>query len=234
MSDGAVRPVATGAAICPSGYVVELHGRDRLHGDVCRALDGDYWTCPIRCTVTHPVAAPYCIAQKNRDETPGLCRVSSSANSQNSQANTNIAPHPSATPECENGCRPKMHTFWEQVADLDGQTASLDADMLALWTSSWEAAGFDTRVLKLADAMRHPDYDAMRTNLSVLGSAGILGSNIEYDSYCFLRYLAMGAVGGGWMSDYDALPLVIPPSLMHNPNDGIFTRRSDCASNSAG
>ena len=34
-----------------------------------------------------------------------------------------------------------------------------------------------------------------------------LGQNEEYEKMCYFRYLAMAEVGGGWMSDYDTLPM---------------------------
>eukprot|EP00439_Symbiodinium_sp_Y106_P008286 s603_g1.t1 len=49
-----------------------------------------------------------------------------------------------------------------------------------------------------------------------------LGQGYEYDFQCYIRYLAMAAVGGGWMSDYDVIPTYLPPDV-DLPNRGTFT-----------
>ena len=75
-----------------------------------------------------------------------------------------------------------------------------------------------TIVLSLEDAKKHPEYAALRARIEKLP----LGGNREYDMACYLRWLAMVGAGGGWMSDYDAVPLRFspPPAL---PNGGAFT-----------
>lgn len=73
-------------------------------------------------------------------------------------------------------------------------------------------------VLTIEDAERHAEYAMLRARIEKLP----LGGNREYDLACYLRWLAMAAAGGGWMSDYDAAPLRFspPPEL---PNGGAFT-----------
>jgi len=39
---------------------------------------------------------------------------------------------------------------------------------------------------------------------------------------CFVRHVALAAVGGGWMADYDVVPVHMPP-CMSLPNNGRFT-----------
>ena len=113
-------------------------------------------------------------------------------------------------PYCE---APVMHTFWEPKEST--RTSDADKNMLDTWETSWNAAGFETNIISLDDAKLHPRYDEMAKTLEWLGARGALGPDINYDTLCFLRYFAMAAVGGGWMSDYDTLPLStteFPPS----------------------
>eukprot|EP00979_Chaetoceros_neogracilis_P009594 scaffold2191_cov232-Chaetoceros_neogracile.AAC.1 len=45
-----------------------------------------------------------------------------------------------------------------------------------------------------------------------------------YNQFCFFRYLAMAATGGGWHTDYDTMPSNFPLSeAVPLPNDGQFT-----------
>jgi len=80
-------------------------------------------------------------------------------------------------------------------------------------------AGWKPIVLTLKDAKRHPlflnftkAFDEAKYPLS------------KYDQMCFYRWLAMAKVGGGWMSDYDTMPLYSNPAeSLTLPNDGKFT-----------
>jgi len=117
------------------------------------------------------------------------------------------------------GPKPIMHTFYQRIDPEHHHTGttfnqgtgmSSDEAHLALvqaWQESWEAAGFETRILNIDDVMKHDRYDEIRAFLDNEAFG-------EYDELCFLRWYAMSAVGGGWMSDYDVVPL---KSLV--PND---------------
>ena len=115
------------------------------------------------------------------------------------------------------GAKQTVHTFWQQVKGME--TSNTDQEMLELWNASWSLAGFHTRILTLADARRHPLYNQVQADLNQMASTGLLGTNVEYDRLCYLRYLAMAASGGGWMTDYDVLPLVMP-KCSGLPNQG--------------
>lgn len=76
----------------------------------------------------------------------------------------------------------------------------VDPPMIALWKDEWENAGFEARVLTLADAQRHPYFETMKRAVEEIFLTD------ENNQYCFYRHLAMAVVGGGWMSDNDTFP----------------------------
>ncbi len=110
------------------------------------------------------------------------------------------------------GPKPIMHTFYQHIdkehhhkgyTKNTGTGMSSDEAHIAMvkaWEESWSDAGFETRVLSIEDVMRHENYDQIREFLDNEAFG-------EYDELCFLRWYAMATVGGGWMSDYDVVPL---------------------------
>lgn len=111
--------------------------------------------------------------------------------------------------------RPTIHTFWAPVKTLSngdkgtGMTDDADNQMFELWRLSWEAIGWQVRVLTLDDARKHPRYNEFYSKLQDVPLWGNRrkGVNREYNQWCYIRWLAMVVVGGGWMSDYDILPV---------------------------
>ncbi len=63
-----------------------------------------------------------------------------------------------------------------------------EADHLLLqeWISSWEAACWDTKILSLADAKQHADYDMFAAQLQLIPLMGEdgLGNNVFYNQVC--------------------------------------------------
>ena len=110
------------------------------------------------------------------------------------------------------GPKPIMHTFYQRIdpehhhtgtTANQGTGMSTDKahlDLLATWTYAWEDAGFETKILNIEDVKNHAKYDKIRNFLDHEAFG-------EYDELCFLRWFAMATVGGGWMSDYDVVPL---------------------------
>jgi len=107
--------------------------------------------------------------------------------------------------------RPVIHTFFDSL------TKNADA-VLKVWEREWTDCGFETKVLTIEDAERHPDFEKVVTIMEPLH--GKMG----YDSLCFYRWLAMAASGGGWMSDHDTMPTNFPLNEgITLPNNGTFT-----------
>jgi len=111
--------------------------------------------------------------------------------------------------------RPTMYTFFEPVNGLGDK---FNDPMIEEWKYEWERIGFQTKVLTLADAEKHPYFQTMKEEVKKPFP------NDTYNQYCFYRYLAMAASGGGWMSDNDTFPMDFDMEEATNlPNEGKFT-----------
>jgi hypothetical protein len=118
--------------------------------------------------------------------------------------------------------KPIMYTFYNRIASDEkhtGMTDKADDELLKVWKEEWNKAGWNAQILDLEDAKRHPRFFEFEEKLEKVSIHGI---NKVYNKLCYYRWLAMAAVGGGWMSDFDVLPL-----NLHKPDDefqdGTFT-----------
>ena len=110
--------------------------------------------------------------------------------------------------------RPIMNTFFEPVDDNHDHLLA----QLVVWTKAWEDAGWETKVLTLQDAKRHAFFNRYKKSFDKTNQVD------DYNRMGFYRWLAMSVSGGGWMSDYDTMPLYSNPSdSLTLPNDGQFT-----------
>jgi len=117
------------------------------------------------------------------------------------------------TAEYNDKHKPVMHTFFDPIGDTDFNDPMIDA-----WRDEWTKAGFQTQVLTLDDAKKHPYFETMKEAVEKVFKTD------TYNQLCFYRYLAMAANGGGWMSDYDTFPTNFPMNEGNAlPNDGKFT-----------
>ncbi len=93
------------------------------------------------------------------------------------------------------------------------------------WKQIWQSAGWKPVVLSEKHAALHPDYQEMKDKFMTYP----LGTNSGYELACYLRYLALASVGGGYMTDYDTLNVNVPPSPQcdYLPNDGKLTTHDD-------
>ena len=94
-----------------------------------------------------------------------------------------------------------VHTYFDDIPQWTHNDRMESARQLQEWRRAWERAGWQPRVISSRDIDREK-YDV---DSAVQGIP--LGSNKEYDRACYLRYFAMASVGGGWMSDYDLIPI---------------------------
>ena len=110
-----------------------------------------------------------------------------------------------------------IHVFYEaQVDEIESPHAAQET--LSAWKYNWQRAGWHPRILTTFDAQHSSLFDDMVEALSHLPAKH--GSAKE--SSCYLRYVAMVAVGGGWLSDSDTVPTHLFPGR-DLPNNGTFT-----------
>lgn len=123
--------------------------------------------------------------------------------------------------------KPIMHTFYVRIdpkkhIKYTGMSDDADRKMLQHWKRYWDRAGWEPRILTMADAERHPEFDRFNELLDLEKTP--FG---YYDKLCFFRWLAMATVetNAGWMSDYDTFPLraVTYDDVTALPNDGKLT-----------
>jgi len=207
---------ATIEPMCPSGHHIEQH-TEETHGNVCRADNSLAFICPRCCrTLKEP---PYCASTNATDEVRNAlpCRAETltSCGSTPSHAHGTIHKEDRPVPAVPVYT---IHTFFEVLPSWTAEEQQANQNLLGGWERMWSAAGWKTKIIGLADAKTHPDFKKLDRILDAVP----LGTNQFYDRVCFSRHLAMAAVGGGWMSDYDTIPLHIQ-SGMPLPNEGRWT-----------
>lgn len=111
-----------------------------------------------------------------------------------------------------------MYTYFQKNPNTTPDSVNENNKILYLWKTAWSLAGWKPRILTEEDAKRHPNYEELRRKFSAFPTV----NEKEYEIACFMRYLAMAAVGGGWMSDYDVLPFRLS-GCIEPLNDGGYT-----------
>lgn len=117
--------------------------------------------------------------------------------------------------------KPVVHTFYEPdpMGYCCGMLEEGHQTLLSVWRKSWEDKGWDTVVLTKEDSMRNPLFPAFQEKLETLRLSA-------YNQKCYWRWLAMATVGGGWMTDYDTMPLELTAEMggeLALKNEGRFT-----------
>lgn len=93
----------------------------------------------------------------------------------------------------------KIYTYYVQVPELNSFD---ELKLLSLWRRRWFEAGFEPETLGEYQAQQHSmfaKYDQAITQLPSCNPS-------SYERACWLRWLALAQVGGGFMSDYDVFP----------------------------
>ncbi|XP_071814838.1 uncharacterized protein [Apostichopus japonicus] len=102
------------------------------------------------------------------------------------------------------GCT--MYTYFQRLENTKDVDVLLQNITLNTWRAAWKAAGWKTRILTEADALSHPEYELLRKKFETFPSV----NEGDYEISCFMRYIAMANIGGGWMTDFDVIPIRFP------------------------
>ena len=108
--------------------------------------------------------------------------------------------------------RETVFTFFHPVA---GFKASDQQEMISLWAEAWKSRGWNPVVLRAWDAQKHPRYATFREAVGKLPTVNQGG----YELCCYLRWLALAAMGGGLMTDYDVLPGKFTPAELSKADE---------------
>lgn len=101
--------------------------------------------------------------------------------------------------------RPIIYTYYDRLAGMAPANGLLD-----LWKEKWSAQGWKPVVLSEKDAKRTArDYAKFLSAIHRLPTVNHRG----YEDACYLRHLAMANRGGGFLTDYDVLPVNAPPPI---------------------
>ncbi|KAJ8036883.1 hypothetical protein HOLleu_17540 [Holothuria leucospilota] len=116
------------------------------------------------------------------------------------------------------GSKCTIYTYFQKDPNTKPESAKINDEILSVWRNVWSSAGWRPHILTEEDAKRHPHYEELRQKFWELPTI----NTKEYELACFMRYVAMAAVGGGWMSDYDVIPYRLP-ACIEPLNDGAYT-----------
>lgn len=123
-------------------------------------------------------------------------------------------------PQVSQEKRPVIYTFFERISAENRFTDMDDKDednLLQFWKLAWSLAGWEPRILTRADAMDHPEYEVFLRNLTLLNLDNL-------GEISFMKHFVMGAVGGGFLSDFDSFPISdFRRDGVVLPFDGAFT-----------
>lgn len=93
----------------------------------------------------------------------------------------------------------KLHCFHTNVTP---EGLEPEFRLITLWREAWTKRGVEPVVLSEWHARQHPmftEFDAVVSKLPTV-------NNFLYERACWIRWLALAQVGGGFISDYDVFP----------------------------
>jgi hypothetical protein len=97
-----------------------------------------------------------------------------------------------------------VHTYYEPLNHADAD------EIVQLWRTSWERQGWQAKVLTRDAVLAHPLYEPLLAKVQTMPTV----NSRDYEVACYLRWLAMVAVGGGLMVDIDVVNVGQPPCAL--------------------
>ena len=95
-------------------------------------------------------------------------------------------------------CEKKVYTYYEAVSTID---ADEQRQQIEVCRQSWQKHGWELVVIGEKQAKQHPWFELYSLGIRAVPTVNAA----EYEYSCFLRWLAMAAIGGGLMIDYDVM-----------------------------
>lgn len=93
----------------------------------------------------------------------------------------------------------KLYSYY---VDCPGLNAENELRLAILWRRTWAERGVETIVLNEWHARKHPLYEKLNGVVSKFPTS----NPAAYERACYLRWLALASVGGGFMADLDLMP----------------------------
>jgi len=99
----------------------------------------------------------------------------------------------------------KVFTYYTEVKELN--LGKKPFRLVEYWKKDWEKKGWEPVVLGMEHAEAHPFFTEFYQAIKKVKTT----NPFSYEAACFLRHLAMSAVGGGFMVDTDVFNLSLRP-----------------------
>lgn len=95
--------------------------------------------------------------------------------------------------------KPNVFTYFRPCVDV--AALAEQRRILAIWEKNWRDAGWEPIILTETHARKHPEFERYRKAFEAMPTV----SPKDYEMACWLRWMAMAVIGGGFMIDYDVL-----------------------------
>jgi len=100
---------------------------------------------------------------------------------------------------------PPVYTYYMPVPGLWPEDTQLK--LIDLWAESWRKRGWEPIVLGESHARRHPRFKEFKQKFWELPTE----YGHDYEGACLMRYVAVAAMGGGMLTDYDVMNYSVTP-----------------------